>query len=107
VHVKRLLRIGILSSHTHHGQEKDVVLYDTLDVLLRDFPEKDLIEPYEIYVVVRVLHQLGYFDQGFTDAVPETLFQDIMPTEGDLEHIQSKKLTYVEYINKCIHDSQF
>jgi len=105
-----------------HGQEKDVELYDLLDTLLRNLagygpsegpqdqntgPRRARIEAYEIYVVVRVLHQLGYFDQGFTDPVPETLFQDILPTDADLEHISSRKLTYIEYINKCIHNTQF
>ena len=90
-----------------HGQEKDVDLYELLNTLLRQFPEEEFIEAYEIYVVVRVLHHLGYFDTGFTDPIPETLFDAVIPTQQDLEHIQSKKLTYIEYINKCIHETQF
>jgi len=109
-----------------HGQERDLDLYNLLDVLLRDLPnhqntwsEEDhksknrrlrtaesTIEAYEIYVVVRVLHHLGYFDTGFTDPIPETLFDAVIPAEEDLTHILEKKLTYIEYVNKCIHDTQ-
>ncbi len=89
-----------------HGQERDIALYDLLSKLLSNFPDESSAEAYEIYVIVRVLHHLGYFDERFTDPIPDTLFDKIVPTVEDLEHIKSKRLTYIEYINKCIHETQ-
>jgi len=106
---KSIGRISTLLLLLIHGQEKDVELYELLSTLLKgiaEYESKSDIEMYEIYVVVRVLHRLGYFDERFTDPIPETLFDEALPDVLDLEHIADKKLTYIEYINKCIHESQ-
>jgi len=90
-----------------HGEEKDIQLYKLLEILLRATPDyEDTMEIYETYVVVRVLHHLGYFDSSFTDPIPDTLFEETLPTMEDLEHIQKKKHTYIQYINKCIYETQ-
>ncbi len=87
-----------------HGQEKDENLFHLLSQLL--VPEMLTDELDEIYIVVRLLKHLGYFDEQFLETIPETMFDQIMPDERDLSHIKENKHTYIQYINECIHNSQ-
>lgn len=103
-----------------HGQEKDHEFYDLLRVLFDELISTSMSSHedsvgsdggprrtvFEIYMVVRILKHLGYFEDDFIESVPEFLFDEIKPSKEDLRHIQKNKHTYIEYINKCIYESQ-
>ena len=96
-----------------HGQEQDGVFFNMLHELISELPKyvaEDEYEkegnPYEIYVIVRLLDHLGYFQKNFLPDMDDDFFDTVLPNNNDLEYIAENKTKFIGYINQCIASTQ-
>lgn len=104
-----LIQIFSLLKQFIHGEEKNEELFDivfsAIDFLKKNNVEKNNLENFDLIVKIRILHNLGYFDEGSQ----RKIFSDILKTNDfDIEIFNKIILVKKEAqreINNSIEDT--
>ena len=85
------------------GEEKNDMLWNSIMMFFENFNDKNshYVSEYEVVIMVRMLHSLGYWNSNDIILQQENLYQ-----KNIFEHIKKQRIYYIKQINASLYDSQ-